>query len=60
VLAAVLDRAAPLTTAGEGAGRGEEDRLPPPVLLGCGTGRREEMSDSRVSRVATALYMPPV
>jgi hypothetical protein len=34
VLAAVLDRVAPLTAAGEGAGRGEEDRPPPPVLLG--------------------------
>jgi hypothetical protein len=39
VLAAVLDRAAPLTAAGEAAGRGEEDRPPPPVLsvvLRCG------------------------
>jgi hypothetical protein len=34
----------------QGTGRKEEGS-PPPELLGCGSGRREEISDSRVSRV---------
>jgi hypothetical protein len=37
----VLGRAAPLTAAGEGAGREEEDRPPPPVLLGYGVWQGE-------------------
>jgi hypothetical protein len=41
----------------QGAGRGEEGP-PPPVLLGCGSGRREEMKALGFSRALLLIYCP--